>query len=72
MTRNDAHHTRSKVKHIDIKHHFIRDEIAKKNIRLEWVPSEDQYADILTKALLPRLFLKFQSVLVSPLPQNNN
>lgn len=66
MARNDALHTRSK--HIDIRHHFIRDEIVRGTISLEWVPSESQLADILTKTLLPRLFMKFQAALVSPLP----
>ncbi|CAL2255520.1 unnamed protein product [Prunus armeniaca] len=41
----------SRTKHIDIKHHFIRDLVEDKILSLEFVPSEKQLADILTKAL---------------------
>jgi len=46
---NDVHHTRSK--HIDIRHHFIRDAIISGKVCMEYVPTEDQLADILTKGL---------------------
>ncbi|KAL0401015.1 UNVERIFIED_CONTAM: Copia protein [Sesamum latifolium] len=38
-------------KHIDTKYHFIRDCISKKEVKLEYVKSQDQIADIFTKAL---------------------
>jgi hypothetical protein len=41
----------SRTKHIDIRHHFLRDHVAKGDIILEGVRSEDQLADILTKPL---------------------
>ena len=46
---NDVHHTRSK--HIDVRHHFIRDAIISGKVCMEYVPTEDQLADILTKGL---------------------
>lgn len=64
LAKNDVHHDRTK--HIDIRHHFIRDEIEKETIILQWIPSGEQIADILTKTLPPRLFLKFQAQLVGP------
>jgi hypothetical protein len=66
MSKNDVHHNRSK--HIDIRHHFIRDEIAKKSITLEWVTTGEQIADILTKSLPPRLFVQFRDKLVVKIP----
>ena len=39
------------MKHIDVRHHFIRHVIATKHIQIQWCPTEDQAADILTKAL---------------------
>ena len=41
----------SRMKHIDVRHHFIRDIITSKQITIQWCPTEDQAADILTKAL---------------------
>jgi hypothetical protein len=40
----------SRTKHIDIRHHFLRDHVAKGDIILV-VRSEDQLADIFTKPL---------------------
>jgi hypothetical protein len=43
----------SKMKHIPIKYHFLQEHIAEKNIRVEYVGTKEQVADIFTK-LLPR------------------
>ncbi len=40
-----------KTKHIDIKHHFIRDHIESGDISLSYIPTEEMTADILTKPL---------------------
>ena len=62
MASNDVHHNRSK--HIDIRHHFIRDEITRGTVTLEWIPSADQLADALTKNLPPTPFLRLRNRLV--------
>ena len=41
----------SRTKHIEIRHHFIRDHIQNEDVILEFVPMEDQLADIFTKPL---------------------
>jgi hypothetical protein len=41
----------SHTKHIDIRHHFLSDHVAKGDIILEGVRSEDQLTDIFTKPL---------------------
>nr|GEU58891.1 copia protein [Tanacetum cinerariifolium] len=41
----------SRTKHIDIRHHLLRDNVQKGNISIEKVSSEDNIADILTKPL---------------------
>jgi hypothetical protein len=49
ITKNPLHHSRTK--HIAIKYHFIRQPEATKQIQLEYCTTEDQIADIFTKAL---------------------
>nr|GEW57118.1 retrovirus-related Pol polyprotein from transposon TNT 1-94 [Tanacetum cinerariifolium] len=41
----------SRTKHIDIRYHFIRDHILKGDIKLHFIPTEYQLADIFTKPL---------------------
>ncbi|GJW45308.1 hypothetical protein Tco_0074107 [Tanacetum coccineum] len=61
---NNVQHSRSK--HIDIRHHFIREQVEKGVVELYFVRTEYQLADIFTKALprerfefiLPRLGMK--------------
>ena len=49
LTKNPVNHSRSK--HIDIKHHFIRETIAKGIVWLKHVISEDIAVDFFTKSL---------------------
>ena len=41
----------SKEKHIPIKYHFVREQVDKKNIKLEYVGTKEQITDIFTKPL---------------------
>nr|GEU75086.1 copia protein [Tanacetum cinerariifolium] len=41
----------SQIKHIEIRHHFLRDNVQKGHISIEKVPSVDNIADMLTKPL---------------------
>ena len=49
ITQNPVQH--SKTKHIEIRHHFIRDNVEKGKVVLEHVKTSKQLADIFTKAL---------------------
>ena len=57
LSKDNVHHARSK--HIDIRHHFIRDCIAANTIYLTYCPTDVNSADLFTKAL-PRD--RFQSL----------
>jgi hypothetical protein len=46
----------SRVKHIDIRHHFVRDCVQRNQIKFMHQPSSKMIADILTKPLGPLLF----------------
>ena len=49
----------ARTKHIDIQHHYIRDEVAAGRIDLTYVPTAEMIADELTKALIHAKFHKF-------------
>jgi hypothetical protein len=49
LAKNPEHHQRSK--HIDIRYHFLRDQVAQGTIELVYVPTTDMAADQLTKPL---------------------
>jgi hypothetical protein len=49
LATNPVVHKRSK--HIDIRHHFIREKTECRDIKLEYINTECQLADLLTKAL---------------------
>jgi bifunctional DNase/RNase len=49
ISKNPVMH--SKMKHIPIKYHFLREQVAEKNIRVEYVGTKEQVEDIFTKPL---------------------
>ena len=49
MTKNPVNHGRAK--HIDIKYHHIRDEVAKGNIKILYKETKNMLADVLTKGI---------------------
>ena len=55
ITKNPVQH--SKTKHIEIRHHFIRDCHEKKLIRIEYLNTDDQKADFYTKPFDKTRFL---------------
>ena len=48
-----------RTKHMDIRFHWIRNLIKEKHVELFHVPTVDNIADIMTKALPPQTFTKF-------------
>ena len=49
LANNPVYHRRTK--HIDRRHHFIRERVTNGDIELSWVPGRDNWADIFTKRL---------------------
>jgi hypothetical protein len=54
LSKNPIQHSRTK--HIEIRYHFIRDHVQKGDIELEFVSTDSQWADILTKPLIEERF----------------
>ena len=55
ISKNPMMH--SKTKHISIKYHFFRELVQDKEIKLEYVHTKEQIADIFTKPLPKDAFL---------------
>ena len=49
ISKNPVMH--SKTKHIPIKFHFLREQVTKMNIKLEYIETKEKIADIFTKPL---------------------
>jgi hypothetical protein len=62
MAQHDVDHERTK--HIDIRHHFIRDEINNNEVIVKWIRTEQQIADIFTKMLHSPRFVSLRDRLV--------
>mgnify|MGYP007088618586 FL=1 len=61
ISKNPVQH--SKTKHIQVRHHFIRELVEEKKVSLEYISTEKQLADILTKSLDATRFESLRSAL---------
>ena len=53
----------NRVKHIDIKHHFLQERVQSQEIILSYINTHDNIANIFTKALNTRKFTHFHEFL---------
>jgi hypothetical protein len=53
----------SKTKHIEVRYHFLRDNVEKGKISLIHVPTHDQLADIFTKPINQATFTRLRGEL---------
>lgn len=63
LSKNPVFHARTK--HIDIQYHFIREAIKTRQINLDYIPSESNIADLLTKPLHGPRFIKLLKQILS-------
>ena len=61
LTKNPEFH--AWTKHFDIQTHFIKEKVANRDIRLEYVPTKRQVADGMTKPLPEPAFTRFREAL---------
>ena len=61
IASNPVQHSRTK--HIDIRHHFLRDHVNKGDIKIDGIGTDDQLADIFTKPLDESRFCKLRNEL---------
>ena len=60
MAKDPQFHGRSK--HIDIKYHFIREQVTKRSLELKYCKSANMVADIITKGLTGEHFEKLRKM----------
>lgn len=63
VTKNGIRSDRTK--HVDIKYHFVTESVEQGEVVLKWVPTNEQQADIFTKALAAPVFLQFRRQLMT-------
>jgi len=68
MTQQASSH--AATRHMKMKFHYIREQIANREVTLDHCPTLQMIADILTKALERGLFEKFRRVLLSGIDEN--
>ncbi|XP_010519130.1 PREDICTED: uncharacterized protein LOC104798658 [Tarenaya hassleriana] len=61
ISKNPVQHSRTK--HIEIRHHFLREQVEKKTLIIEYISTEKQLADIFTKPLDMNRFVGLQKSL---------
>lgn len=61
LSKKSVNHEKSK--HIDMRHHFIWEKVEDKTVSFTHVPSAQNIADLLTKALPTELFTKLCNLL---------
>ena len=61
LSKNPRLHGR--MKHVDIRYNYISEKVEEKKIVLEYCPTKDMVADILTKALSKNSFEKFRTMI---------
>ena len=54
-----------RTKHIDVRHHFLREHVDLGNITIVQVSTKDQLADFMTKVLGKELFLRMRDLVTS-------
>jgi len=59
----------ARTKHVDVDSHFVQDWVAKKEIQIHFISSQDQLADVFTKPLSATSFTAFHYKLrIDPSP----
>uniref|UniRef100_A0A251SEE8 Putative reverse transcriptase, RNA-dependent DNA polymerase n=1 Tax=Helianthus annuus TaxID=4232 RepID=A0A251SEE8_HELAN len=66
LAKDSVYHGKSK--HIRVKYHFIRDLIRREDVTILFCATKDQLADIMTKALQPKDFLRAKLGVMDYLP----
>ncbi|KAI5344250.1 hypothetical protein L3X38_012127 [Prunus dulcis] len=56
LSSNPIYHSR--IKHLDIDFHFVREKVQRNDLIVQYIPTEEQIADVFTKGLHSPIFLQ--------------
>ena len=62
LAKNPVQHQRSK--HIDTRHHFVREMVKSGSLDLYYVPTDENIADMFTKSINSTKFRKFRDLVM--------
>ena len=68
LEKNGKASSSKRTKHINIRYFFVTDRIAKKELSVEWCPTEDMTGDFMTKPNQGALFRKFRDQIMGVVP----
>jgi hypothetical protein len=71
LERNGKASSSKRTKHINVRYFFVKDKIAKGEIDLEHCPTEEMWADVLTKPRQGKAWIVFRSMLMG-IPEDYN
>lgn len=71
LERNGKASSSKRTKHINVRYFFVKDKIAKGEIDLEHCPTEEMWANVLTKPRQGRAWILFRSMLMG-IPEDYN
>ena len=69
ICENDVLH--SSMKHVEVRYHYVRDDVKSGVVGIRWIPTQDQLADIFTKSTSTATFEKHRDILMSKIPNHN-
>ena len=60
MSVNPVHH--DQTKHVEMQYHYVRDMVQRRGVELQFVPTDEQVAGVMTKSLVQGKFEGLQKM----------
>ena len=64
LEKNGRKSSTKRTKHINVRYYFVHDCWLKKDMEIEYCPTDDMLADFFTKPLQGSLFRKFRAIIM--------
>jgi hypothetical protein len=64
LETNEQASSSKRTRHIEIRYYYVANQVAKRDLRVVWCPTDKMIADFLTKPLQGKAFVKFRDLLM--------